>query len=49
MMEPILDAFRAEVDKAALNAPAIPFVSNLTGTWIKAAEVTDAEYWVRHL
>jgi acyl transferase domain-containing protein len=49
MMDPILDAFRAEVEKVSLNAPNIPFVSNLTGTWITAAEVTDPEYWVRHL
>jgi phthiocerol/phenolphthiocerol synthesis type-I polyketide synthase E len=49
MMEPILDAFRSEVEKVQLNKPDIPFVSNLTGTWIKAAEVTDPDYWVRHL
>lgn len=49
MMEPILDAFRAEVAQVELKAPNIPFVSNLTGAWIKAAEVTNPEYWVRHL
>ena len=29
--------------------PTIPYVSNLTGTWITAADVTDPDYWVRHL
>src|SRR6185295_7316362 len=24
-------------------------ISNVTGTWISAAEATDPEYWVRHL
>jgi len=30
-------------------APAIPYVSNVTGTWITAAEATDPAYWARHL
>ncbi|QBD77392.1 hypothetical protein EPA93_15880 [Ktedonosporobacter rubrisoli] len=32
-----------------LSAPKIPFLSNLTGTWISAAEATDPDYWVRHI
>jgi amino acid adenylation domain-containing protein len=49
MMEPILDTFAAEVEKIAPQPPRIPYVSNLTGTWIKAAEATDPRYWARHL
>ncbi|HEX5706558.1 MAG TPA: type I polyketide synthase, partial [Pyrinomonadaceae bacterium] len=49
MMEPILGAFRDEVKKVTLRAPSIPFVSNLSGEWISAAEATDPEYWVRQL
>ncbi len=49
MMEPVLSAFGAEVKKAQLQAPRLPFVSNVTGTWIRAEEATDAGYWVRHL
>ena len=30
-------------------APQIPFLSNVTGTWITAAEATDPAYWRRHL
>ena len=30
-------------------APAVPFLSNVTGTWITAAEATDPAYWARHL
>ena len=30
-------------------APALPFVSNVTGDWITAEQATDPEYWVRHL
>ncbi|HEX6911026.1 MAG TPA: acyltransferase domain-containing protein, partial [Longimicrobium sp.] len=48
-MEPILDAFAAEVRRARPAAPRIPFLSNVTGDWITPAQATDAGYWVRHL
>ncbi|HEX8244937.1 MAG TPA: aminotransferase class III-fold pyridoxal phosphate-dependent enzyme, partial [Longimicrobium sp.] len=48
-MEPILDAFAAEVQKARPASPSIPFISNVTGDWITAAEATDPAYWARHL
>ncbi len=35
--------------KVKLNPPKIPFISNLTGTWITAAEATNVNYWVKHL
>ncbi len=49
MMDPILAAFTAEVKKVQLKAPVLPFVSNVTGAWITAAEATDPAYWARHL
>ncbi|PMB21448.1 type I polyketide synthase [Fischerella thermalis] len=49
MMEPILQAFIAEVKKVTLNPPQIPFISNLTGTWISAQEAIDPHYWASHL
>ncbi|MES1243434.1 MAG: amino acid adenylation domain-containing protein [Acidobacteriota bacterium] len=49
MMDPILDRFAAEVGRVRLQAPRLPYISNLTGTWITAAEATDPSYWVRHL
>lgn len=49
MMEPILEKFAEEVAKAKLNPPQIPFISNVTGTWVTLDEVTNPEYWVRHL
>ncbi|MBB4634032.1 non-ribosomal peptide synthetase/type I polyketide synthase [Longimicrobium terrae] len=48
-MEPILAAFAGEVRAARPAAPSIPFLSNVTGDWITAAQATDAGYWVRHL
>lgn len=49
LMDPVLDPFRACVSRVSLRTPKLPFVSNLTGTWIRDSECTDPDYWVRHL
>ena len=49
MMDPILDAFRARVAATTLHPPKIPFVSNLSGTWIEDSQATDPRYWSDHL
>jgi thioesterase domain-containing protein/malonyl CoA-acyl carrier protein transacylase len=48
-MEPILEPFIALFQSIELRAPQIPFVSNVTGAWITAAEATNPQYWARHL
>lgn len=50
MLEPILEEFgRRLATKIRFNQPTLRFISNVTGTWAKAEEVTKPEYWVRHL
>ncbi len=49
MMNPIRDDFAKLVQTVVLNAPEIPYLSNVTGHWITAAEVTDPTYWTKHL
>ena len=49
MMEPVVEPFATLVRGVTLHAPAIPFVSNVTGRWITDAEATDPLYWARHL
>jgi thioesterase domain-containing protein/acyl carrier protein len=49
MMNPILDSFTKMVGEFKLREPKIPFVSNVTGTWIKPDEATDPGYWANHL
>lgn len=49
MLEPILDEFRGFVRTIRYGAPKRPFVSNLSGEFIRPEEATDPEYWVRHL
>ncbi|OJT19748.1 polyketide synthase [Archangium sp. Cb G35] len=49
LVEPILPRFQAFVASLKLQAPSVPFVSNVTGTWISPEEATSASYWARHL
>jgi acyl transferase domain-containing protein/thioesterase domain-containing protein/aryl carrier-like protein len=49
MLEPILAEFERFCRPIAFQKPKIPFVSNLTGTWITDSEAMDPAYWVRHL
>jgi acyl transferase domain-containing protein/NRPS condensation-like uncharacterized protein len=49
LMDPILETFANEVRKVKLHAPVLPFISNVSGAWITAAEATDVDYWTRHL
>jgi len=48
-MDPIFDAFSAKLRAVSLHAPAAPCLSNLTGTWLTAAQATDPAYWTAHL
>ncbi|MDZ7965814.1 MAG: beta-ketoacyl synthase N-terminal-like domain-containing protein [Nostoc sp. DedSLP03] len=49
MITPILEQFTERVRKINLKPFNIPYVSNVTGTWITDAEVTEPSYWARHL
>ena len=49
MMEPIVEPFLARLNDIDKQPPAMPYVSNVTGTWITAAQATDARYWAGHL
>ncbi len=49
MMDPILDKFAAQVAQVPLRPPQRPYVSNVTGRLMTAADATDPHYWVRHL
>ncbi|NJM17636.1 MAG: acyltransferase domain-containing protein [Richelia sp. SM1_7_0] len=49
MMEPIVETFTQLLQKVKLNPPEIPFISNVSGTWITKSEATNANYWAKHL
>ena len=49
MLDPILEEFRAHLREIPLSPPEIPYVSNVTGSWVTSSDATDPDYWVRHL
>jgi acyl transferase domain-containing protein/acyl carrier protein len=49
MVDAVLAPFRQFVLTLQFYPPQIPFLSNVTGTWITASEAADPEYWVQHL
>jgi thioesterase domain-containing protein/malonyl CoA-acyl carrier protein transacylase/acyl carrier protein len=49
LQEPILPEFRRRLQQVRFSPPTRPFVSNVTGTWIRPEEAMDPDYWVRHL
>ncbi|MFB2772734.1 thioester reductase domain-containing protein [Pelatocladus sp. BLCC-F211] len=48
-MDMILGTFTQLVSKVKLHPPKIPYISNVTGTWITTTEATDPNYWSKHL
>lgn len=49
MLEPLQQTLTELVSSFKRNPPTIPYLSNVTGTWISAEEATDPGYWARHL
>ncbi|MEO0408677.1 MAG: acyltransferase domain-containing protein, partial [Cyanobacteria bacterium P01_A01_bin.135] len=49
LMEPAVAELEALVSQITLQPPQIDLLSNVTGTWLTAAEATDPSYWARHL
>jgi acyl transferase domain-containing protein/thioesterase domain-containing protein len=49
LVEPLLEPFAEFVRTIPMQAPALPFVSNVTGSWADPEEVRRPDYWVRHL
>ncbi|MGD2088255.1 MAG: amino acid adenylation domain-containing protein [Candidatus Aminicenantes bacterium] len=49
LMEPLLLQFTAIVNQFTLKPPQIPYISNVTGTWITDRQAVDPGYWAGHL
>ncbi|WNG36170.1 SDR family oxidoreductase [Archangium violaceum] len=49
MMDPLVAPFTERVRLVKLNPPKIPFISNVTGTWIEPSQATNPAYWASHL
>ena len=48
MVEPIVEPLRERLKQIRLSPPTLPYVSCVTGTWIKESEATSTQYWARH-
>lgn len=48
-MDEALPRFAEYLASVTLHEPTIPMLSNITGTWMTAAEATDPERWARHI
>ena len=49
MMDEMLEPFTERVRQCSIHAPQIPYLSNVTGTWVTRDDVEDVTYWARHL
>ena len=49
MMTPAIEPLRRVLAGIEMRPPQIPYVSNLTGTWIRPEEATSIDYWTSHL
>lgn len=49
MVEQILGPFRDFLKTIRFHPPRLPYLSNLTGSWITATQAMDPEYWIEQL
>ncbi|GAA2552792.1 type I polyketide synthase [Streptomyces koyangensis] len=49
LMAPMVEEFTAAVAAVPRREPSVPFVSNVTGTWITAEQAQDPGYWGRQI
>ncbi len=49
LMEAAMKPLEEFVGGLKLSPPSIPFISNVTGTWMTAEDAADPAYWAKHL
>jgi len=49
LVEPIVAELTALIARIPRQSPTMPFISNLTGTWIHSEEAVDPEYWGKQM
>ncbi|MCU0286015.1 MAG: amino acid adenylation domain-containing protein [Acidobacteria bacterium] len=48
MMETVKKELTRVFEKVTFHPPRIPYISNVSGTWIKPGQAAAADYWVTH-
>ncbi len=49
LMDSVIGEFTSFLSRQTLNEPRIPMLSNVTGTWMSAAEATNPATWARQI
>jgi amino acid adenylation domain-containing protein len=49
MMDPMMAPFKESAAQLTFNTPEIPYISNVSGTWITVEEAADPAYWAEHV
>ena len=49
MVEPLMEPLQRLASGFELRSPRIPYLSNVSGTWIRDDEATDPGYWAQHI
>ncbi|MFP8962695.1 type I polyketide synthase [Streptomyces nanhaiensis] len=48
VLDPVLETYEKHLRGVTLRPPRIPFVTNVTGTWITDAQATSVQHWIDH-
>ncbi|MFI2507293.1 type I polyketide synthase [Streptomyces sp. NPDC018972] len=48
VLDPVLPAYETHLRQVALRPPRIPYVTNVTGTWVTDAQATSVRHWIDH-
>ncbi|MFJ8150221.1 type I polyketide synthase [Streptomyces sp. NPDC096048] len=48
VLDPVLETYEKHLRAVTLRPPRIPFVTNVTGTWITDAQATSVRHWIDH-
>ena len=48
VLDPVLPAYETHLSQVTLRPPRIPYVTNVTGTWVTDAEATSVRHWLDH-
>lgn len=49
LMASVEEPMRGLVSKVRLRPPAVPVLSNVSGTWLRSSEAQDRDYWTQHM
>jgi malonyl CoA-acyl carrier protein transacylase len=49
LIEPLMEPLTRTASGMRLNRPRIPYLSNVTGSWMSDQDAVDPGYWARHL